>query len=296
MTTFLESPRFPDNIAFGATVGPTYLTVVNTVYSGRDGRIPAWTQSRIRLDVGRRMMNAADTATLDAFFRVVKGRAYGFRIKDWTDYQVTTGNGVLTPTQGANGSIYQLGKFYQQGALSEMRAISKPVVGSTGLYLNASALSTLAYSLDTTTGLVTLQPQSPFPHGAVSSIAVGATTNVTATATIAGVSVGDYVTVQGAAGADNGLVNNVPAQVTAIAGAVYTLNVNTTGKSISGISSATTLARYAQGTDVLAWSGQFDVPVRFDADEMKKQVMDRNGTAGDLLVNWDSIPIVEIRV
>ena len=28
MTTFLESPRFPDNIAFGATVGPTYLTVV----------------------------------------------------------------------------------------------------------------------------------------------------------------------------------------------------------------------------------------------------------------------------
>jgi hypothetical protein len=25
---FLESPRFPDNIAFGATVGPTYQTTL----------------------------------------------------------------------------------------------------------------------------------------------------------------------------------------------------------------------------------------------------------------------------
>lgn len=293
MTTFLESPRFPDNIAFGATVGPTYLTVVNTVYSGRDGRIPAWTQSRIRFDVGRRSMNAADTAMLDAFFRAVKGRAYGFRIKDWTDYQVTTGNGVLTPTQGANGSVYQLAKFYQQGALSETRVITKPVAGSVALYLNASPIA--AYSLDTTTGVVTLQPAAPFPFGAVSSIAVGATTQVTASAAIAGVAVGDWVTVQATQGADSGLINNVPAQVTNIAGAVYTLALNTTAKTISPTAS-TTLSRYAQGTDVLAWSGQFDVPARFDADEMKKQIMDRNGPNGDLLVNWDSIPVVEIRV
>jgi hypothetical protein len=264
------------------------------VSSGRDGRIPAWTQSRIRFDVGRRMMNAADTSTLDAFFRAVKGRAYGFRIKDWTDYSATTGNGVLTPSGASYGSIYQLGKLYQQGALGEVRTIAKPVAGTVGVYLNASPLAGAAYSLDTTTGLITLQPQSPFAHGSVSSIVVGGSTVVNASAAIAGIAVNDWVTVQGAGNTDAALVNNVPLQVTNIAGAAYTLALNTSGKSITG--GGATLARYAQPGDFLAWSGQFDVPVRFDADEMKKQIMDRNGANGDLLVNWDSIPVVEIRV
>lgn len=206
--TFLETPRFPDNIAFGATVGPTYLTVVTPVYSGRDGRIPAWSQARIHFDVGRRCMNVADTATLDAFFRAVKGRAYGFRIKDWTDYTCTTTQGVLSAT-GTTG-VYQLGKQYVSGALSETRAISKPVAGTVLVFKNGVQI-TSGLTLDTTTGHVTI---SPTPGG----------------------------------------------------------------------------------TDVLTWSGQFDVPVRFDADEMKKQIMDRNGASGDLLVDWGSIPIIEIRI
>jgi len=53
---------------------------------------------------------------------------------------------------------------------------------------------------------------------------------------------------------------------------------------------------YPQSTDVLTWAGQFDVPVRFDVDDMKKQIVDRNGPNGDLLVDWGSIPIIEIRV
>ncbi|ARK56311.1 hypothetical protein BOC36_24900 [Burkholderia pseudomallei] len=206
MTTFLESPRFPDNIALGATVGPTYLTVVNQVYSGRDSRIVAWTQARIRFDVGRRAMYAADTATLDAFFRTVKGRAYGFRIKDWTDFACTAANGVLTLQ---STGVYQLGKSYVNGALSEVRTIQKPVVATVVVYKNGVAL-TSGYSLDTTTGLVTISP-APL------------------------------------------------------------------------------------STDTLAWAGQFDVPVRFDTDEMKKQVMNRNGPNGDLLVDWGSIPIIEVR-
>lgn len=205
--TFLETQRFDDNIAFGAVVGPTYLTVINQVYSGRDNGIVAWTQSRIRFDVGRRAMNKADTETLVAFFRAVKGRGYRFRIKDWTDFTATTANGVLTAT--ATAGVYQLGKRYVAGTLSETRTIQKPVVGTVVAYKNGVAL-TSGYSLDTTTGLLTITPTP--------------------------------------------------------------LN-----------------------TDVLAWAGQFDVPARFDTDEMKMQVMDRNGARGDLLVDWGSIPIIEVR-
>lgn len=203
--TFLESPRFPDNIAFGATVGPTYQTVVSTVYSGREQRQIAWTQARIQFQIGRRVMNAADTAAVDAFFRAVKGQGYGFRIKDWTDF-TDGGVGTLVPTSTAG--VYQMAKVYTTGSLSESRLIQKPVVGAVQIF-EAGALLTTGVSIDSTTGLVTL---APTPTGS------------------------------------------------------------------------------------LSWVGQFDVPVRFAIDQMQKQIMDRNGPTGDLLVNWDSVPIIEIRV
>lgn len=287
MSTFLESPRFPDNIAFKATVGPSYQTVINTVYSGRDSSIVAWTQARIRFDVGRRSMNAADTATLDAFFRAVKGRGYRFRIKDWTDYTCTTANGVLTAQSTAG--VYQLGKLYTSGALSETRLIQKPVVGSVVAYRNGAAVGT-TYTLDTTTGLLTF---APFASAAVTGVAVGATTQITLASALPGLAVGGLLYLSGLGGADAGLLNGLQSSVTGVSGAVYTLNVNTTGKTITA--GVGTGALYPQPTDTLAWAGQFDVPARFDTDEMKKQVMNRNGPNGDLLVDWGSIPIIEVR-
>jgi uncharacterized protein (TIGR02217 family) len=217
--TFLESPRFPDNIAFGATVGPTYMTVVTPIYSGRESRTIAWTQARCHFDVGRRMMNAADTAAIDAFFRSVKGRAYGFRIKDWTDYVATTVNGTLVATTAPG--VIQLAKTYLTGA-----------------------------------------------------------------------TVGQYAAISGVNGTLGTTLNGKLWQITAVGTNQITVAANTTGNTGSG--GAASL--YPQSTDVLTWAGQFDVPVRFDVDDMKKQIVDRNGPNGDLLVDWGSIPIIEIRV
>ncbi|WP_244116463.1 DUF2460 domain-containing protein [Burkholderia gladioli] len=289
MGPFLESPRFPDNISFGCTVGPTYFTVLNTTYGGADGTTPAWTQAKIKFEVGRRAMTDVDTATLDAFFRCVKGRAYRFRIKDWTDFQATAAQGVLTPV---SAGVYQLGKSYVTGAFSEVRTISKPVVGTVVVFLNGASVSGM--TLDSTTGLVTLAPKA---QASVTGITVGATTKVTTTGALSGAVVGTTVTLSGFAGADAALVNGLAFVITAIAGNVYTLNVNTTGKTITTTSTPGSVAAiYPQSTDVLAWSGQFDVPARFDVDEMKKQVVDRQGAAGPLLVSWESIPIIEVRV
>lgn len=286
MATFLESPRFPDNIAFGATVGPTYQTVVTPIYSGRDGRIVAWTQSRVRFEVGRRSMNAADTATLDAFFRAVKGRAYGFRIKDWTDF-TDNGQGVLTST--ATPGVYQLGKLYVTGALSENRMIQKPVAGMTTAYRNGAPVASIT---DSTTGLCTL---TPFGSAAITGVTVGATTVVTLASAIAGLVVGGVLSISGLTGAGAAALNGQSFTVNSIAGSAYTLAVNTTGQTIT-THTGNLGAMYGQPGDALTWVGQFDVPARFDIDEMKKQIMDRNGSYGDLLVDWGSIPILEVRV
>lgn len=288
---FIESPRFPDNIAFGAIIGPVYSTVVTTATSGAESRVITWTQSRLRLDVGRRTMNATDTATLQAFFRSMKGRGYGFRIKDPTDYVVTTTNGVLVTTTVAG--IFQLAKLYATGALSEARNIRKPVVGTASIYRNGSPVTAGGgagnYALDTTTGLVTFVADST---ANITAVTVGSTTQVTLASALTGIVVGGTLALSGLSGADAGLLNNQSFTVTAISSATYTLSVNTAGKTItaSGIGS-----KFPQPSDTLAWSGQFDVPVRFDTDEMKMQVIDRNGAGGDLLVDWGSIQLIEIR-
>ncbi|MFN7185748.1 MAG: DUF2460 domain-containing protein [Alphaproteobacteria bacterium] len=42
--------------------------------------------------------------------------------------------------------------------------------------------------------------------------------------------------------------------------------------------------------DALTWSGQFDVPVRFDIDQMAVSI------EAFQLYSWGQIPLVEIRV
>lgn len=288
---FLESPRFPDNIAFGATVGPAYMTVVTPVHSGRESRAIAWTIPRCHFEVGRRLMSVADTAAIDAFFRAVKGRAHGFRIKDWTDYSVTTANGVIAST--VTPGVFQLSKAYVSGALSELRSITKPVVGTAQLFRNAAPVSAGGgagqYSLDTTTGLVTFGADA---SQNITGTTPGAVTVLSFGAALTGAAVGKYVGVSGVSGTLGTTLNGKLWQITAVGTNQITIAANTTGNTGSG--GAAKL--YPQSSDVLTWAGQFDVPVRFDIDEMKKQIVDRSGSNGELLVDWGSVPIIEIRV
>lgn len=66
-----------------------------------------------------------------------------------------------------------------------------------------------------------------------------------------------------------------------------------TGGTVSAIDYNTGIVTMSSGTPT-AWAGSFDVPCRFDTDELNGVIIDRS-SAG-LIVGWSSIPIVEIRV
>lgn len=53
----------------------------------------------------------------------------------------------------------------------------------------------------------------------------------------------------------------------------------------------TTIPRTAAN---LTWAGEFDVPVRFDTDDLRPTIVARNGQG--LVTDWAGIPIKEIRV
>lgn len=190
--SFNNTARFPLNIAFGAVGGPGYQTSIVAVDSGREYRTADWSSSRCKFEVGMRAMRKAPTDQLIAFFRVVRGRAHSFRFRDWSDYQVGAGEGVIIALPAGG---MQLAKKYVSGEFVEYRPIQTPVEG---------------------------------------------------TVILSGGSV-DYIT-----------------------GKV-------TGASLSD-----------------TWTGEFDIPVRFDTDHMELDAMDKS--QGEILFQWGQIPLVEDRL
>lgn len=143
--------QFPNDIAYGATGGPEFATSVVATASGFEQRNINWSAARGRWDVASGLKKQTQLDTLVAFFRARKGRAHGFRFKDWTDFKATaqalgTGNGTIT--------TFQLIRTYSSGGATDVRTITKPVAGTVKVYL-AGVLQASGWSVNTTTGVIT---------------------------------------------------------------------------------------------------------------------------------------------
>ena len=99
--------------------------------AGHEQRNVDWAEARGRWDVASGLKNQAQLDELIAFFRARKGKAYGFRFKDWTDYEAT---GQLLGTGDGAIKIFQLVKRYPSGSVIEVRTVTKPVAGTVHIY------------------------------------------------------------------------------------------------------------------------------------------------------------------
>jgi uncharacterized protein (TIGR02217 family) len=143
--------RFPPDISYGAVGGPGWSTSIVTTVSGHERRNANWSQARGRWNVAHGLKRREQVAELIAFFRARMGRAYGFRYKDWTDYQAlaqTLGTGDGTT------SSFQLVERYASGGEVVSRTVTKPVAGTVKVYRDG-VLATAGWSVNSTTGLVT---------------------------------------------------------------------------------------------------------------------------------------------
>ncbi len=279
--SFLESPRFPANISYGAVGGPGYNTDVVILNSGFEQRQQNWEVARAKYDVSHGVKSQADHDVLISFFRSVKGRANGFRFKDWADYQVTQANGKLGEGVGDGTGVLQLNKYYAAGSLYEYRAIKKPV--SAALYKNGSLLTiTTHYTIDLTTGIVTLVADVSKTITAITKASPGQVT----TSTAHGFTNGQVIYISGVAGMTE--VNGLTFTITSTGSNTFTIGVNTSG--YTTYTSGGTAKKFAQPSDTLTWAGEFDIPCRFDTDSMQSTFVYLDA------ISWTSIPVVELRV
>ena len=150
MTSFLEI-QFPADISYGSSGGPEFSTDITELDSGKEQRNINWSTSRARYNASHGIKLDEQLTELISFFRIVKGRAFGFRFKDWLDYKAEN---QIIGTGDNSKTEFQLKKKYIFETYEVERDIKKPVDGTVKLYLNAS-LQSSGFSIDYTSGLIT---------------------------------------------------------------------------------------------------------------------------------------------
>ena len=137
----------------GSVGGPEFQTHIVTLGGGVENANVGWSNARGRWEIGERLISTAQAEYLNAFFRARRGRAVGFRYKDWHDYYVT-GEAQLVP-DGIEDD-YTLVKVYTSApGTSYFREITKPVAGTVTIFIDAvEQTEGVDYTLDTTTGVI----------------------------------------------------------------------------------------------------------------------------------------------
>lgn len=159
MSGFIETPRFPDWVAFWARGGRTFKTTVTETYGGNEYRNASWAQAR-----GAWTWDNEDAAAfsqnplavyaytgLRNMFASTLGQLYAFRFKDFRDYK-DDGNGIFIAIDATHFQMY---KHYAVSPLSYNQIIQKPV--------SATVIVTGGVTpvVDYTTGIVTVASGTP---------------------------------------------------------------------------------------------------------------------------------------
>jgi len=146
--------RFPTSISYGAIGGPRFSTTVQTLNSGHEQRNINWSAARREYQADVAPSRGSEWEELLAFFHNRRGRAYGFRLKDFSDYkikdgQISMGDGVI--------KTFQIKKLYENPlaiSLSYDRAVHKIVENTVTVFLDDVAQFG-NWSVHIDTGLIT---------------------------------------------------------------------------------------------------------------------------------------------
>ena len=129
--------NFPENISIKSKYYIEYNTNINKSKNGREQRVSNIEEPLLYYNIVSGIKTKDDIDSIIKLFKLVKGRAIGFRFKDWLDYSVknqTIGIG--------DGEIkeFQLIKSYTTALndenITHIRKITKPVKSTVNIFVN----------------------------------------------------------------------------------------------------------------------------------------------------------------
>lgn len=293
---YIEDPRFPDDISAGSTFGPEWGTRIARLPSGKEQRDQPRALSLRKGTVGHEIQDQTEFNKLLDFFEVAEGMTHVWRFKDWTDFNVSSARGRLGDLSVSSAAAighgkpdYQLYKRYVNSSnLSQNpkdRLISKPVSAQISVYRNGSLVAFGASSgniaCDTTTGKIT------FVADVIKNISSISRANPGVVVSSGhGYVTGNVIYIRTAGGMTQ--VNSLAFTIVSATTSTWILS-GTDTSSYTAYTGAGIAERYAQSSESIHWTGQFDVPCRFATDHMAATVQLINNQS------WPGIQIMEVR-
>ncbi len=118
-----------------------------------------WAQTLRQYEIGIVPMLREAWMDVEALHEVTEGGAYGFLLEDPKDQAVTVAEGICV---GLSSTTFQLYKRYTERVSSRTkdRKITRPNALGFAIYNAGVPIAPAAYTLDTTTGIVTI-PSAP---------------------------------------------------------------------------------------------------------------------------------------
>ncbi len=146
--------RFPEDVSYGTNGGPGFKTTVIDLASGHEQRNIDWSLARATYDAQYGVKQREQMEDVLDFFFARRGKAYGFRFKDWMDYTI-----VRQSLGAATTTTHQTFKRYEPlTAHYYDRPILKIVPGTVSWWANGVLKNSALVNTDTgiinTTGLI----------------------------------------------------------------------------------------------------------------------------------------------
>ena len=162
---------FPDAISYSSEFGPSFKTLISETVSGREERIPLLEAARHRIDVNLNAVDVSRVSEVKRFAMMRQGSAFGFRVRDRSDYNSTPEGRDATDMGGTDISRddqvigtgdgttteFQLTKRYTDGVSPNVvRTITHPRASSVLIEVDGSLVTPSGnWSVSDTTGIVT---------------------------------------------------------------------------------------------------------------------------------------------
>lgn len=261
MAEFLEE-RLPTTIDWGGSFSENHSVQTITTIGGNEYRSLRHPYVQLSYDIAyKRDIGFVRQKILDLYTRA-NGTFRGFRVKDTKDF--SSNNYDQTPTAFdqpmllVSGTTYQLMRWYgiSTDPMCARRRIRKPVSGTVLVGVGGTVYPPAMYSVDYTTGIVTLNANKT---GAITGITKGSSTVITVSNSMV---TGESVLITGCAGMTQ--INGLRAMITARTSGTITVAINSTA--FSNYTSGGAVNTGPQSGEAVTAGFQFDIPCRFDTD------------------------------
>lgn len=151
MAIEFDEVRFPEDVSYGSSGGPTFKTQVFESYRGYEKRNIDWKSPIMEFNVAYGIKTTEQMHAVIDFFTARQGRLRGFRYKNWANYQVVNDN--IAIGDGVNNRL-PLIRTYGVAATQTYKRLYKIVQGTvTGVRIGASVLvEGVDYNIDYNSG------------------------------------------------------------------------------------------------------------------------------------------------